>query len=67
MLSGFPWKLNVSQATFAMQFSLAPKRFLINLRLALGGSKTQPLSSNSWNRISFSSPRFMDTDRFDSP
>jgi hypothetical protein len=45
-------------------FSLALKHFLINLRLVPGDSKTRPSGSNSWNRISFTSPRFMNKKRF---
>jgi len=40
-------------------FSLALKHFLINLRLVPGNSKTLPSGSTSWNRFSFTSPRFM--------
>jgi hypothetical protein len=40
-------------------FSLALKHFLINLRLVPGDSKTRPSGSNSWNRFSSTSPRFM--------
>jgi len=45
-------------------FSLALKHFLINLRLVSGDSKTHPSGSNSWNRFSFTSPRFMGKKRF---
>ena len=45
-------------------FSLVLKQFLINLRLITGDSKTRLLGSNSWNRFSFTSPRFMDKKRF---
>jgi len=45
-------------------FSLALKRFLINLRLAPDDSKTRPSGSNSWNRFSFTLPRFMNKKRF---
>ena len=45
-------------------FSLVWKRFLINLRLAPGDFKTRPSSSNSWNRLSSASPRFISTKRF---
>jgi hypothetical protein len=41
-------------------FSLALKHFLINLRLVPGDPKTRPLGSNSWNRFSFTSPRFIE-------
>jgi hypothetical protein len=49
---------------FPNHFSLALKHFLINLRLVPGDSKTRLLGSNSWNRFSFTSPRFMDKKRF---
>jgi hypothetical protein len=45
-------------------FSLALKHFLINLRLVPGDPKTRPSVSNSWNRLSFTSPRFMNKKRF---
>jgi hypothetical protein len=45
-------------------FSLPLKHFLINLKLVSGDSKTRPLGSNSWNRFSFTSPRFMGKKRF---
>jgi hypothetical protein len=45
-------------------FSLALKHFLINLRLVPGDSKTRPSGSNSWNRISFTSLRFINKKRF---
>ena len=32
--------------------------------LVPGDSKTHPSGSNSWNRFSFTSPRFMDKKRF---
>jgi hypothetical protein len=45
-------------------FSLALKHFLINLRLVPGDSKTHPSGSNSWNRFSSTSRRFMSKKRF---
>jgi len=45
-------------------FSLALKHVLINLSLVPGDSKTRPSGSNSWNRFSFTSPRFMNKKRF---
>jgi hypothetical protein len=45
-------------------FSLALKHFLINLKLVPGDSKTHPAGSNSWNRTSSTSPRFMNKKRF---
>jgi hypothetical protein len=45
-------------------FSLALKHFMINLRLVPGDSKTRLSGSNSWNRFSFTSPRFMSKKRF---
>jgi hypothetical protein len=45
-------------------FSLALKHFLINLRLVPGDPKTRPSASNSWNRFSSTSPRFMSKKRF---
>jgi hypothetical protein len=46
-------------------FVAGAKKFLINLRLVPGDSKTRPSGSNSWNRFSFTSPRFMNKKRFD--
>jgi hypothetical protein len=45
-------------------FSLALKHFLINLRLVSGDSKTRPSGLNSWNRFSYTSPRFISKKRF---
>jgi hypothetical protein len=45
-------------------FSLVLKHLLINLRLIPGDSKTRPSGSNSWNRFSYTSPRFISKKRF---
>jgi hypothetical protein len=45
-------------------FSLVLKHFLIYLRLVPSDSKTRPSASNSWNRFSFTSPRFMNKELF---
>jgi hypothetical protein len=41
-------------------FSLALKHFLIHLKRVPGDSKTRPSGSSSWNRFSFTSPRFIE-------
>ena len=60
-LSGLGIVLVGSKLTgcYSNHFSLALKHFLINLRLVPGDSKTRPSGLNSWNRISFTSPIFM--------
>ena len=55
---------NLSTGCCPNPFSLVWKRFLINLRLAPGDFKTRPSGSNSWNRLSSASPRFISTKRF---
>jgi len=63
--TGMPYQLNeMINGLLPKSLFAGSERFLINLWLVPGISKTRPPGSNSCNRFSFTSPRFMDKERF---